>query len=164
MVFLFQTGAIKTKTFNLIVGNSHFSFYSKLVRLKHQPGHVVKLPLISFYSKLVRLKRGAWRTSIKLPTFLFQTGAIKTSSICFFLEGMCEFLFQTGAIKTVQRLKQYHYQRMFLFQTGAIKTFAIPKNNIVLFRKFLFQTGAIKTIRIRSMFQSWQVSIPNWCD
>ena len=105
-MFLFQTGAIKSISSNLPNAALRACFYSKLVRLKVDGIEDAATADQSFYSKLVRLK--VKLTECKQPhtvQFLFQTGAIKSTSICIIIEVAClGFLFQTGAIKRIKRV------------------------------------------------------------
>ncbi len=98
--FLFQTGAIKSKA-NVMFPTMLPSFYSKLVRLK-ETCLLSDIPLhCCFYSKLVRLKViVSSKITIHIPTFLFQTGAIKSMAIQYYSSRHIWFLFQTGAIKS----------------------------------------------------------------
>ena len=74
------------------------------------------------------------------------------------------FLFQIGAIKTsTVRAKAQKPKKTFLFQIGAIKT--IPYRDVpILSSRFLFQIGAIKTKQHLLKITTSKVSIPDWCD
>ena len=124
-----------------------YSFNSKLVRLKGT-GNAGRRPIrvFRFNSKLVRLKGNYPIASHNgKPMFQFQTGAIKSYSVCQRGSGgISKFQFQTGAIKSYQTDLVLVSIPKFQFQTGAIKR-NVGVIGLWSASRFQFQTGAIKS-------------------
>ena len=125
VVFLFQTGAIKSEINISLFSSAVACFYSKLVRLKVKDTLAFLQDIVEFLFQTGAIKRRFHTRTHHLTQhvlFLFQTGAIKRLNVMNSAEIIfSSFLFQTGAIKSDKRNDANYNIKKFLFQTGAIK-------------------------------------------
>ena len=147
--FLFQTGAIKSKSETSTPGIGS-GFYSKLVRLKVTISSRSQCcPQPCFYSKLVRLK-------VQYPLsvlgyyqkFLFQTGAIKSplaQNDATYLR--ISFYSKLVRLKARVRILVFMWMSSFYSKLVRLKDVNINGRTYKIGRRFLFQTGAIKRLK-----------------